>query len=62
MFATLRLPVSLSFLVSEEAENADHEEHDSDRTKSNHRGAEHGSSAGSLPTLHHSSHKKSVKS
>jgi hypothetical protein len=27
--------------VSEEAEYADHEEHDCDRTKSNHQGVEH---------------------
>ena len=61
MFRDLRLPVSPSFPVSEETENADHEEHDCDRTKSNHHGAEHRSSVGSLVPLHHLSHKKSVK-
>ena len=61
MFRDLRLPASSWFPVSEETKNADHEEHDSHRTKSNHHGAEHGSSVGSLVPLQHLSHKKSVK-
>jgi hypothetical protein len=61
LFRELRLPVSSSFPVSEETENADHEEHDSDRTKSNHHDAEHGFSVGSLLPLHHLSHQKSVR-
>jgi hypothetical protein len=61
VFRDLRLLVSSSFPVSEEAENTDDEEDDSDRTKSNHHGAEHGSSAELLLALHHLSHKKSIK-